>query len=104
MAIGFYTTLGLTIASGIALITLGTIALQWSKEFQGLTRDNPQAESLSNRGPNMVIATDVMIGVTGASAAAALVLGLLAFVDWGGETTAALPISWPGWLGLAGRF
>lgn len=80
--VAFYTTLGLTVASGIALTVLGAITLDRHDEFLTLpSQDDPRALPLQEEGRQLALATDVMIGVTSVAAAAAVVLAI--FTRWG---------------------
>ena len=83
----FYSTLGVTLALGAAATALGVVTLVWRAEFNGLTREDPRAQTLADEGPPIALAADIMIGLTAAAAAATVVLAIL--TSWSPETPAA---------------
>jgi len=104
----FYSMLGVTAASGIALTVLSVVLTMDHAEFEELAwdceGDTREAEDLQARGRAMALTADVLMGVTSAAAVTTIVLAI--FTRWG-RTTPAVAFS-PGpsrsGLGLAWGF
>ena len=104
----FYVMLGFTSASAIAMAALGGVTLARHQEFLSLYRGEANSADLQDTGRNLAWGTNMLIGITAASAAITLVLGLV--TDWRrGDRTAGASIIMSarpggGALGLSGRF
>lgn len=75
--VGFYTMLGLTGASAIAMVVCGAITLNMHQEFLDQPRGGGDSYQLQDDGRNLAMVTNILIGVTSVFAASTLVLGLL---------------------------
>jgi len=104
----FWTSLALTVGSGVVLGVTGGMALSKHDEFSKTYRDEEDAwRPLKDDGERLALVSDVFIGVTSAFAVAAVVFGVLAFRKGESEGEALLtPLLGPGVAGLVlgGRF
>ena len=104
---GFWTTMGLTGALGVATIVTGSLTLKKSKEFSVLCEEDESWETVQNDGKNLTIATDVLIGLTAAAALTSVILGIVTLKTREPESRVALsPVVLGDGLGLAvgGRY
>jgi len=84
LRLGTWIALGVTAASGVATLTLGSLALRTQDELDealaGPYPDLDRLEGLEARGRRLAIGADVMLGVTCVAAASALALGIASVV------------------------
>jgi hypothetical protein len=76
----FWTTASTTVALGIAAGVTGGLMLDVQSDFEA---GGSVDADLSARGADFQLATNVLIGVAGAAAAATILLAI--FTDWGGD-------------------
>jgi len=99
---GFYALLGTTAALGITSAVLGGVTLAKSKDFEKYTPgEEDEWKPLQDEGRKLAMATDVMLGVTGAAAVATIVVGVITFKKPRKEKQATIsPLLLPGTAGL----
>jgi hypothetical protein len=74
----FWSMVGLTAISGAAFATLGATALSYGDH--GLDTRNPEYYDVYNDGHGLMLAADIMLGITCVAALSTLVMGF--FTDW----------------------
>lgn len=80
--VAFYATAGGAVALAIAAAITGGMAATKHKQFLDTAREDVDTwQSLRDQGQNLALATDVLFGIAGAAAAAAIVM--IFFTDFG---------------------
>lgn len=104
----FWGLAGVAAATGIAAIVTGALTLSWESEFNAM--DRGEGTNLQDKGRDLALVTDILIGVAAASAVAAIVVAF--FTRFGedepasssGVSLSAGPLANGLALGLSGRF
>jgi len=76
----FYACVGLTAAAALGAVFTGAFALKKSSDVEGMYDDDPGWKKTYDAGERLAVATDVLIGVSAAAAAATI--GLAFFTDF----------------------
>jgi len=76
-------TLGATVAIGVAAAVTGGAAVKTNKDYEKLTYEDSAWESTQEKGEKLTLATDVLLGITGAAAIATILVAV--FTDFGRE-------------------
>lgn len=102
----FFTSLGFTVAAGVSMAVTGGLALDKEDRFLQIDRsDEDRWRPIQDEGERLVLATNVLLGVTCAFAAASVVLGVLTYRRIEPEERAAvLPMLVPGGAGVVSRW
>lgn len=106
----FYSLLGLTAASAIAMAALGGVAMEVGSDYErNITEDCQRASENRDTGENLVIATNVMMGVSIAFAIPTLIVGVLTLLRNRSVSSARVTITPSATAGgaslsLSGRF
>ncbi|MBW2263714.1 MAG: PEGA domain-containing protein [Deltaproteobacteria bacterium] len=100
---GFYALLGTTAALGITSAVLGGVTLKKGKDFEKFTEsEEDDWKPAQEDGRKLAIATDVILGLTGAAAVATIVMGVITFKKDKKEKQAVIsPLLLPGGAGIA---
>lgn len=89
--VAFYSVLAVAALSGVALAALGSVTLREYGEFLDLDRNDPAAPNEAARGDQMTLASNVLLGVTCATATAAVILAV--FTRWSRREQARLQVT-----------
>jgi len=111
-AIGMWVAIGSTAALGIATGVVGGLAAsKFSSYEEARDGDETRANELRDEGETLNLTADILLGITGAAAAASVILIVLELTgdDASGETDTAFRVapvvtSQGGFIGLEGRF